>query len=138
MACTVREQNGLNAVVDYDNGDKYEGVWNANLCKKEGFGQWSSAWIELRLPYSRHTLTPFPCTRSGKKGDVYNGPFLDDKKDGKGTYVFADKGLYTGGKGHGFRLMHESDSHTTRLSLHHRVRSRPAPRRGQTRVGIGR
>ena len=83
MACTVREQNGLNAVVDYDNGDKYEGVWNANLCKKEGFGKWSSAWIELRLPYSRHTLTPFPCTRSGKKGDVYNGPFLDDKKDGK-------------------------------------------------------
>ena len=69
-------------LIDYDNGDKYEGdVIEVNGIKiKQGSG---------KIIYGETSILHEP-------GDVYEGLFVNDKASGKGKYTFVNGDVYEG------------------------------------------
>ncbi|KAF0978406.1 hypothetical protein FDP41_002226 [Naegleria fowleri] len=88
-------------VMHYKSGNYYEGQWQEN--KRSGYGvmHWTTDPLEIYegewlndLPHGngKHTYLQ----ASGKKCNYYEGSFVEGKREGQGTFHYADGSSYSG------------------------------------------
>jgi hypothetical protein len=86
----------------YANGDVYEGMWEDDLPNGVGTLTTTAAAASSKMKSGASKHHP---TSTSSKGDddeevqakeVYKGQFLNQKKSGKGTYIFANGDIYEG------------------------------------------
>ncbi|KAG2392479.1 hypothetical protein C9374_012731 [Naegleria lovaniensis] len=88
-------------VMHYKSGNYYEGEWKEN--KRCGYGvmHWTTDPLEI---YEGEWLNDLPqgngkhtyLQASGKKCNYYEGTFIEGKREGQGTFHYADGSSYTG------------------------------------------
>jgi hypothetical protein len=96
----------MKKIVVLENGAKYEGQWNEQTGERDGMGV--QIWPDGKFHYDSFNILHL--------GSVYEGYWKNDKANGKGRLIHADRDVYVGewldDKAHGYGTYVHSDGAT--------------------------